>query len=78
MIEIKNLSFSYGREPLFSNLDLSAAPGNIYGLLGKNGAGKTTLLKLLSGMRFPKAGECRVMGHRPVGLQPHRHPLQSI
>lgn len=70
MIEVKNLSFSYGREPLFSGLHLSAVPGNIYGLLGKNGAGKTTLLKLLSGMRFPKAGECRVMGQKPGDRSP--------
>jgi ABC-2 type transport system ATP-binding protein len=65
MIEIKNLSFGYGKEALFSNLDLSAAPGNIYGLLGKNGAGKTTLLKLLAGLRFLQDGECEVLGYDP-------------
>jgi len=70
MIEIRNLSFSYGREPLFSDLHLSAIPGNIYGLLGKNGAGKTTLLKLLSGLRFPKSGTCEVMDHRPGDRSP--------
>ena len=70
MIEIKNLSFSYGKETLFSNLDLSATPGNIYGLLGKNGAGKTTMLKILCGMLFPKEGECQIMGHRPRDRSP--------
>ncbi len=70
MIEIKNLSFSYGREALFSGLDLSATPGNIYGLLGKNGAGKTTLMKLLCGMLFPKEGECYIMGQRPRDRSP--------
>ena len=70
MIEIKDLSFSYSRESLFSDLNLNASPGNIYGLLGKNGAGKTTLLKLLSGMRFPKSGVCQVMGHKPRNRSP--------
>jgi ABC-2 type transport system ATP-binding protein len=50
---------------LFEGLDLHLEPGNIYGLLGKNGAGKTTLLKLICGLRFPQAGECRVFGHLP-------------
>jgi len=72
VIEIKDLSFSYRREKLFSKLDLSLEPGNIYGLLGKNGAGKTTLLKLICGLRFPKTGECRVLGftaaERPAHL----------
>jgi len=70
MIEIRDLSFRYGKEPLFSDLNLSAVSGNIYGLLGKNGAGKTTLLKLISGMRFPKTGECRVMEQQPRDRAP--------
>ena len=65
MIEINNLTFGYGKEDLFSGLNLTAAPGNIYGLLGKNGAGKTTLLKLLAGLRFAKGGECGVLGYDP-------------
>ncbi len=44
--------------------------GNIYGLLGKNGAGKTSLLKLITGLRFPQGGSCRVLGYNPQ----HRPP----
>ncbi|NNL42628.1 MAG: ABC transporter ATP-binding protein, partial [Desulfobacterales bacterium] len=65
MIELSNLSFSYNREKLFSQLNLSLRPGNICGLLGKNGAGKTTLLKLLAGLLFPQKGETRIMGQHP-------------
>ena len=65
MIEIKGMAFGYKRQKLFEGLDLSLEPGNIYGLLGKNGAGKTTLLKLICGLRFPQAGECRVLGYQP-------------
>lgn len=73
MIEIKNLSFSYKKMPVFTNIDLSFsgktdkddnAPqhGNIYGLLGENGVGKTTLLKLICGLLRPKKGICTVDG----------------
>lgn len=65
MIEIKGMDFGYKRQPLFKGLDLFLEPGNIYGLLGKNGAGKTTLLKLICGLRFPQAGDCKVLGYRP-------------
>ncbi len=73
MIEIKDLAFSYSREPLFSHLDLSLKAGNIYGLLGKNGAGKTTLLKLICGLRYPKEGECGVLG-----LDPRSRPVRLL
>ena len=66
MIEIKNMSFGYKRQRLFSDLALSLEPGSIYGLLGKNGAGKTTLLKLICGLRFPQGGACRVLGYDPA------------
>ena len=71
MISIRDLSFSYKREKLFSELNLFLEPGNIYGLLGKNGAGKTTLLKLICGLRFPKKGECRVLGYNPAERPAH-------
>ena len=64
-IRIRDLSFGYTKERLFSNLELSLHGGNIYGLLGKNGAGKTSLLKLICGLRFPDAGACSVLGREP-------------
>jgi ABC-2 type transport system ATP-binding protein len=72
VIKIANLTFGYKKQKLFSDLNLTLEPGNIYGLLGKNGAGKTTLLKLISGLRLPQAGTCDVFGydpsHRPAAL----------
>nr|MDA3833781.1 ATP-binding cassette domain-containing protein [Spirochaetales bacterium] len=70
MITCNRIDFSYGKEPLFHQLDLSIAGGSIYGLLGMNGAGKTTLLKLLSGQLFPKGGFSDVLGFNPE----KRHP----
>ena len=66
MIQIENLSFSYGqKQPLFDELNLTLPLGNIYGLLGKNGAGKSTLLKIITGLLFPKQGKVKVVGFEP-------------
>jgi len=66
MIHINDLHFSYSsKKPLFEKIKLSMQAGNIYGLLGKNGVGKTTMLNLISGLLFPKSGECTVMGYIP-------------
>ena len=66
MIKLEDLQFSYSsKKPLFESIQLSMYAGNIYGLLGKNGVGKTTMLNLISGLLFPKAGECKVMGYSP-------------
>ena len=58
MIEIKNLTFSYKRLPVFNNISLNFEQGSIYGLLGENGVGKTTLLKLICGLQRPASGSC--------------------
>lgn len=50
MIEIKNLSKSYGTKQVLENINLSFEPGRIYGIVGENGAGKTTLFRCLSGL----------------------------
>lgn len=70
MIEIKDLSFGYGRNELFNQMDLNLEPGNIYGLLGINGAGKSTLLKLVSGLLFPDSGKLTSLGHDPCKREP--------
>jgi len=48
MLNVHNLSVSFGGEFLFEEISFRLNPGNKVGLIGKNGAGKSTLLKLLS------------------------------
>src|SRR5688572_24221136 len=48
------------------NIQFEVQPGEIVGFLGPNGAGKTTTLKMLSGLLYPTAGECRVLGFAPA------------
>ncbi|WP_297282067.1 ABC transporter ATP-binding protein [uncultured Anaerococcus sp.] len=48
MIEVKNLSKSYGSKEVFKNANLTIKENRIYGLFARNGVGKTTLLKILA------------------------------
>ena len=65
MIQIKNLAFSYGANPVLRNISMDLEPGKIYGLLGENGVGKTTLLTLLCGLKKPQEGSITVDGSAP-------------
>jgi ABC-2 type transport system ATP-binding protein len=70
MIEISNLSFSYGAKRILENISLKVSEGNIYGLLGENGVGKTTLLTLLCGLKKPESGTITVDGRNPFDREP--------
>ncbi|SRR5258706_6365523 len=62
MLEITNLQKSYGARRVLQGVDLTAAPGQIVGLLGANGAGKTTLISIVAGLRRADAGQVRIAG----------------
>lgn len=70
MIQIQNLSFSYGNFPVLNNINLQLEEGRIYGLLGENGVGKTTLLTLLCGLKKPQAGSIIIDSHNPYKREP--------
>jgi ABC-2 type transport system ATP-binding protein len=61
IIELQNITFSYGNGNAIENVSLSIGQG-VYGLLGPNGAGKTTLMKVLLGFLNPSTGSGRVLG----------------
>lgn len=50
ILELKNLSLTYNKKTIISNINLKAAPGEIIGIIGHNGAGKSTFLKTLCGL----------------------------
>ena len=62
MIELRQLSKTYGAVTALSNLDLSVPEGCLYGLLGPNGAGKTTTLRILATLLAPDRGAVEVDG----------------
>ena len=76
MLEVKNLSFSYGRRKakVLEDFSLTLQKGSVYGLLGKNGTGKSTLLYLMAGLLRPQQGNViykgmEVFKRRPETLQ---------
>ncbi|QDT85476.1 ATP-binding cassette domain-containing protein [Gimesia chilikensis] len=60
VIEAKDVSFSYGDEPVIRNFTTLISRGDKIGIIGRNGAGKTTLLKLMLGDLQPDSGTIRV------------------
>lgn len=56
MIEINNISMSYGRIRSLENVSAQIKDGSIFGLIGSNGSGKSTLLRILSGVIKPDSG----------------------
>jgi ATP-binding cassette ChvD family protein len=60
VIEVENLSKSYGDKLLFENLSFSLPPGGIVGVIGPNGAGKSTLFKIITGAEKPDSGKVDV------------------
>lgn len=60
MITVNNLSFHFGGQTLFKNVDLKFTPGNCYGIIGANGAGKTTFFRLLCGELEPATGDISI------------------
>ena len=62
IIEIKDVSFAYGGEPVLQNVSLIIKPGEKIAIVGYNGAGKTTLVKLLMRLYDPTEGEILLDG----------------
>src|SRR5262245_22326127 len=63
LLQIEHLTKDYGQIRALDALDLSVAPGEVFGLLGPNGSGKTTALRLLLGFMRPTAGKATIAGH---------------
>ncbi len=57
MLNIHNLSISFGGETLFDEITFRLGAGDRVGLIGKNGAGKSTMLKILSGEQEADTGQ---------------------
>ena len=63
MLQVENLSKSYGSFRALQGVTFSARAGEVYGLLGPNGAGKTTLLRILATLLRPDSGTAQVAGY---------------
>ena len=65
IIEIKNVSKSFGEKVVLENVSLEIPEGKIFGLLGPNGAGKTTLIRIINRITIPTSGQVLFQG-KPI------------
>ena len=72
MLEVEDLSVSYGAVKALRGVSLRAESGTITAVLGANGAGKTTLLRAITGLVAPEAGTVRFGSRRLTGMSVER------
>lgn len=65
LINVQNLSKSYGSHKVLEDISFTIEPGKIVGLLGPNGSGKTSLIKIMSGLINDYSGIVEIDGNRP-------------
>lgn len=68
MLEVKNLSISYGGLKAVDGFNVTIEKGQLYGLIGPNGAGKTTVFNLLTGVYKPDTGKIMLDGQDITGM----------
>ena len=88
VLQIKNISKSYGTIQAVDNLSLSIEKGNVFGILGPNGSGKTTTLSIILGIIKQDSGDYFWFDEEPNSLinqsigslveQPNFYPYLSI
>ena len=76
-IEVQNLTFSYGKQPVLQDVSFSVQKGTLTAVLGANGAGKSTLFRCLLGFLTPQAGSIRLSG-RPLSAYSRRETAEKI
>ncbi len=75
MIEIRELTKTYGPTTAVSDLTFTVRPGVVTGFLGPNGAGKSTTMRMILGLDEPTSGSVTVNGHSP---RTHTAPLREV
>ncbi|HUT52528.1 MAG TPA: sugar ABC transporter ATP-binding protein [bacterium] len=70
IIELKNISKSFGATRALSDVSFGIKKGSVHALIGENGAGKSTLMKILMGIHQPDQGEVVLAGEAVTVLDP--------
>ena len=78
IIEIKNLSKSFGDKKVLEDINLYIRRGEFITLLGPSGCGKTTLLRMIAGFLQPDEGSILMEGKELAGVPPHERPLNTV
>ena len=78
VIDLKNISVSYGSVRIIENLNLYIRDGEFITFLGPSGCGKTTTLRVIAGFLEPDSGDVVFEGKRINGVPPHKRQVNTI
>ena len=76
VLELKNLSKSFGKNKVLNGINLNVKPGSVVGLMGENGAGKSTMMKCLFGIYAKDEGQILLEG-KPVEFKNPKEALEN-
>jgi len=77
-VEVRDVTFGYGKEAVLSNVDLTIGPGEFFAFLGPSGSGKSTLLRLIAGFGRPDSGRILVGGEDITDLPPWKRQVGMV
>ena len=78
LLQLSQVSLTFGGNPLFDSLDLTIQPGDRIALVGRNGSGKSTLLKLMAGLSEADRGDRVVPPGMRVGYMEQDPDLSAF
>ena len=78
LLEVSDLSMTFGGVLAVQNVSFSVETGVVYSVIGPNGAGKTTFFNLITGIYKPKSGEVRLDGEMVTGRRPHELACKGV
>src|SRR6186997_3436543 len=78
MLEVRDVTVSFGGPPVLDHVSLTAAEGEVVGLLGPSGSGKSTLLRVIAGLLVPDTGAVLVDGRDVTALPTYRRGIGMV
>ncbi len=78
IIDLNNISVSFGSEQILKNLNLYIRDKEFITLLGPSGCGKTTTLRIIAGFLDPDEGDIIFDGKKINGVPPHKRQVNTI
>ncbi|TYR34988.1 ABC transporter ATP-binding protein [Mesorhizobium microcysteis] len=78
MIEVRDVTRSYGNFKALDNASLTIREGEFFSLLGPSGCGKTTLLRMIAGFDTPTNGAILIDGQKMAGIPANRRPTNMV
>lgn len=78
LLDVQGLRVTYGGVVAVSDVSLTAAEGQVFGLIGPNGAGKTSMIDALTGYHRPAGGTVTFAGADITRMRPHRRARAGL